>query len=36
MFNNLNVKNLVVFEVSGIMNRSNPKEWINAIKEYLK
>ena len=36
MFNNLNVKNLVVFEVSGIMSRSNPKEWIEAIKGYLK
>ncbi|MBS3149933.1 hypothetical protein J4455_04560 [Candidatus Woesearchaeota archaeon] len=36
MLNELCVKNLVVFEVSGIMNRSNPKEWINAIKEYLK
>ena len=36
MFNNLNVKNLVVFEVSGIMNRDNPKEWIEAIKGYLK
>src|SRR3989344_1047328 len=36
MFNNLNVKNIVVFEVCGLMNRSNPKEWIEAIKGYLK
>ena len=36
MFNELGVKNLIVFEVAGIMERKNPKKWIDAIKQYLK
>lgn len=31
----LGVKNLVIFEVAGIMSRGNPKEWIETVKKYL-
>ncbi len=35
MFKKLNVKNIVIYSIEGIMKKGNYKRWLNSLKDYI-